>query len=335
MSHPITHRAVAGGSLLSVADVHKEYGPVRAVDGVSLDVRSGEIVALLGPNGAGKTTLIRMLVGLTRPDRGTVIYHIDGGTRGSLPAPALGYLPEERGLYQDVSTARTLAYFARLRGMSRPDAARAAAEWLERFSLTDRADEPLKALSKGNQQKVQFASAVLHRPRFAILDEPFSGLDPLNQDLFVRTIQELRAGGTTVLLSAHQMHLVERLADRIILLSRGREVLHGTIAELRRGWSAGRRLVVRVAGDADPTVLAGHVAVRQVDRTAPDELTVLTDDDTPLSDLLVTIGSRCAVTSLHAEQLTLHDIYVRSVEASLGNGDSSLPTQDDDRGGRR
>ena len=306
--------------LLAVQEVHKEYGAVRAVGGVSLDVHAGEIVALLGPNGAGKTTLIRMLVGLTRPDRGTIAYHIDGTTRALLPAPALGYLPEERGLYQDVSAARTLAYFGRLRGMSRPDAERATKEWLERFSLADRANEPLKALSKGNQQKVQFASAVLHRPRFAILDEPFSGLDPLNQDLFVRTLHELRDSGTTVLLSAHQMQLVERLVDRVILLSRGREVLRGTIPELRRRWSVGRRLVVRVAGDADPSVLAGLPAVRQVDRTAPDELTVLTGDGAPLGDLLVAIGSRYDVTSLHAEQLTLHDIYVKSVEASLGHG---------------
>jgi len=220
----------------------------------------------------------------------------------------------------DIAYQPGAAYFGRLRGMSRPDAAHATAEWLDRFSLSDRANEPLKALSKGNQQKVQFASTVLHRPRFAILDEPFSGLDPLNQDLFVRTIRELRDGGTTVLLSAHQMQLVERLADRVILLSRGREVLRGTIPELRRTWSAGRKLVVRVSGDADPALLAGHPAVVQVDRTSADELTVLTHDDSPLSDLLVAIGSRYPVTSVLAEELTLHDIYVRSVEASLGNG---------------
>jgi len=325
VSQARTRRPSGEPPLLVVEDVHKEYGAVRAVAGVSIDVRDGEIVALLGPNGAGKTTLIRMLVGLTRPDRGKVAYYIDaeGRERSSLPAPALGYLPEERGLYQDVSAARTLAYFGRLRGLSRVDAVRAASEWLERLSLADRGNEPLKALSKGNQQKVQFASAVLHRPRFAILDEPFSGLDPLNQDLFVRTIRELRETGTTVLLSAHQMQLVERLADRVILLSRGREVLRGTIPELRRQWSVGRRLVVRVASDADPAGLAGHPTVKHVDRTAPDELTVLTDEDAPLGDLLVAIGSRYDVTSLHADQLTLHDIYVRSVEASLGTGDSS------------
>ena len=302
---------------LEVADVVKEYGAVRAVAGVSLQVREGELVALLGPNGAGKTTLVRMLIGLTRPDRGHVRYTVDGMARPTLPPTMLGYLPEDRGLYQDVPVHRTLAYFGRLRGMARADAERAAHGWLERFDLADRAKEPLKALSKGNQQKVQFASAVLHRPRLAILDEPFSGLDPINQDLFVRLIAELRDGGTTVLLSAHQMQLVERLCDRVVLMSRGREVLRGTIPELRRRWSAGARLVLRVQGDADGAALAAVPGVRAVERTAPDELTVLTDDGAPLGDLLVAAGSQLDVRAVRAEELSLHDIYVRSVEASL------------------
>jgi ABC-2 type transport system ATP-binding protein len=321
MTHPVTH------PFLEVSAVEKVYGAIRAVDGVSLAVHPGEIVALLGPNGAGKTTLIRMLIGLTRPDRGTIAYRVDGTARPALPPHELGYLPEERGLYQDVAVGRTLSYFGRLRGMSAADADRAAATWLERFSLADRAKEPLKALSKGNQQKVQFASAVLHGPRFAILDEPFSGLDPLNQDLFVRLIGELRDAGTTVLLSAHQMQLVERLADRVVLMSRGREVLRGTIPELRRQWSAGSRLVLRVAGAADPALLAGHPAVRQVERTAPDELTILTVDGASLGDLLVAAGSRLDVTAIHAELLTLHEIYVRSVEATLKGPDD--PARDE------
>jgi ABC-2 type transport system ATP-binding protein len=309
--------------LLAVDAVHKVYGPVHAVNDVSLAVQAGEIVALLGPNGAGKTTLIRMLVGLTRPDRGSIAYHVDGATRPTLPPALLGYLPEDRGLYQDVPVQRTLAYFGRLRGLDAAEANRAALHWLERFALADRAREPLKALSKGNQQKVQFASAMLHRPRLAILDEPFSGLDPINQDLFVRLIGELRAEGTTVLLSAHQMPLVERLADRLVLMSRGRDVLRGTIPELRRRWSAGQRLVLRVGGDADPAALAGHPAVRHVERSAPDEITLLTADDAPLGDLLVAAGTRYDVRALHAEPVTLHDIYVRTVEASLAAGDGA------------
>src|SRR5690606_41472273 len=176
----------------------------------------------------------------------TISYLVNGAEEQTLPPAQLGYLPEDRGLYQDVPVLRTLGYFGRLRGMRAKDAERAGLEWLERFELADRANEPLKAFSKGNQQKVQFAAAVLHRPRFATLDEPFGGLDPLNQDLFVRAIGALRDAGTTVLFSAHQMQLVERLADRLVLLGNGRELLRGTVPELRRRWSAGSRLTLRV-----------------------------------------------------------------------------------------
>lgn len=300
--------------LLAVDRVVKTFSSTRAVDGVSLEIADGELVALLGPNGAGKTTLLRMLLGLIRPDEGTITYHVGGERTATLPAEQVGYLPEDRGLYQDVPVLRTLAYFGRLRGMSRGDAERAGREWLERFELADRADEPLKALSKGNQQKVQFASAVLHRPRFAILDEPFSGLDPLNQDLFVRAIADLREAGTTVLFSAHQMQLVERLADRLVLLGRGRELLRGTVAELRQTWNAGSRLTMRLGvPDPDVSFLEGHPAVERIERS-DGELTVVTRADASLSDLLVAVGGRLDVRSVQAEPVTLHEIYVRTVE---------------------
>ena len=215
---------------LRIQDVEKRYRTVVACDGISLDVQPGEILALLGPNGAGKTSLLRMIVGITRPDRGSITWP-EAGT-DTLPPASLGYLPEDRGLYQDVPVLRTLSYFARLRGVPRAEAERLAREWLERFELSDRAGERLGALSKGNQQKIQFAAAVLHRPRFAILDEPFSGLDPLNQELFLDLVRELRSAGSTVLFSAHQMSLVERLADRVFVMHRGRELLHGPVGEL-------------------------------------------------------------------------------------------------------
>jgi ABC-2 type transport system ATP-binding protein len=224
--------------LLEIRDVEKHFASVVAVDCVSLDVERGEVFALLGPNGAGKTTLLRMILGLIHPDRGDVRFHGDDGAVRTLPPSDVGYLPEDRGLYPDVQVQRTLVHFGVLRGMSRNAAAQAAGEWLERMALADRAREPLKALSKGNQQKVQFISSVLHRPRFAVLDEPFSGLDPLNQDFFLALIRQLRADGTTVLLSAHQMQLVERIADRIAVLKRGRVVLEGALATLREQWRA-------------------------------------------------------------------------------------------------
>ncbi len=226
---------------LTVSEVRKHYATVRAVDGISFSHQRGEVLALLGPNGAGKTTLLRMLAGITRPDSGTIEW-----VGGSLDAADLGYLPEDRGLYRDVPIQRTLAYFARLHGVAPTDANRTADEWLQRLGLADRATENLGTLSKGNQQKVQFASAVLHRPRYAILDEPFSGLDPINQDVFIGYVRDLRADGTTVLLSAHQMQLVERLADRAIVMNRGRILLEGALSDLIAGGSLHDLYVKRV-----------------------------------------------------------------------------------------
>ena len=223
--------------IVRVDRVEKSFDSVKAVDGISFEVQPGEIFALLGPNGAGKSTLVRMLLGILRPDAGTISYSL-----GNPPEPRdLGYLPEDRGLYKDVPVLRTLTYFGTLRGMDRSAAETAAREWLGRLSLAERATDKLETLSKGNQQKVQFIASILHRPRFAVLDEPFSGLDPLNQSFFLDLLRELRDGGTTILLSAHQMELIERTADRVLLMGRGREVLSGTIEEVLRSGDPSRR----------------------------------------------------------------------------------------------
>jgi ABC-2 type transport system ATP-binding protein len=217
--------------VLRVEGVTKRYRGVTAVDGLSFHVERQQIMALLGPNGAGKTTTVRMIQGIVPPDEGRVILDIPGAT--GAPRPGLGYLPEDRGLYKDQPIERTLRFFGRLRGLTKSEARDATESWLERFGLADRRRDKLDTLSKGNQQKVQFASAVLHRPAFAVLDEPFSGLDPVNQDAFLELLAELRDEGMTILLSAHQMELVERIADRVLLMARGREVLSGSLDELR------------------------------------------------------------------------------------------------------
>ena len=301
-----------GDWIVSVEEVTKRFGAVTAVDGVSLRVDAGEVFALLGPNGAGKSTLIRMLLGLQRPDQGRIGYRLEG--EPAPPRPELvGYLPEDRGLYPEIRVLPTLVYFGVLRGMERR-AARATAEgWLERMGLAERRAEPLKALSKGNQQKVQFISAVLHRPRFAVLDEPFSGLDPINQDVFLALIRELRDGGMTILLSAHQMPLVERLADRVMVMDRGRPVLHGTLPEIRRRWQRETRLVLRVAGDADGSALASHPSVLRVEPSAPGELTLYLRPDAPLNPVLAAAAQALEVREVHSAPVTLHEAYVRAV----------------------
>ena len=239
MAHPI----------LRCVEVTKQFADRRAVDRLDFEVEPGEIFALLGPNGAGKTTLVRMLVGILRPDSGRIEVHFEGTVASRLPPTTSGYLPEERGLYREISILRSLVYFGRLRGMTAVAAERSALAWLTRLGLAERARERLDALSKGNQQRVQFAAAVLHGPRFAVLDEPFSGLDPLSQDFFLDLVRELRAAGTTILLSAHQMDLVERVADRILVMNRGRAILAGTAAELGSGGRLHDRFVAAVRAD--------------------------------------------------------------------------------------
>lgn len=226
-------------AILEVRSISKAFGARRAVDARSFEVRRGEVFALLGPNGAGKTTTVRMLLGIFRPDVGAVSYRFgSNGAEGYDPA-RIGYLPEERGLYREKPILETLAYFGVLRGLPRREATVRAAEWLERLGLADRAKEKVDALSKGNQQRVQLAAAVLHRPALAVLDEPFSGLDPVAQDFFLDLVRALRDGGTTILLSAHQMALVERAADRLLLLNGGRAILQGSVEEVRRAFGDG------------------------------------------------------------------------------------------------
>jgi ABC-2 type transport system ATP-binding protein len=303
--------------ILDVREVEKKFGSVKAVDTLSFNVRRGEIFALLGPNGAGKTSMVRMLMGIIRPDSGLIAYALSGGNPAA-PAPSkLGYLPEDRGLYKDAPILQTLTYFGVLRGMERRAAIGAAQEWLERFGLHDRARERLDALSKGNQQKIQFIASVLHHPLFAVLDEPFSGLDPVNQDLFLGVIRDLQATGMTILLSAHQMQLVERIADRILLISRGREVLLGSLEHIRQQAQAGNRLIVNIRGEPRLSAFGTHPALESARLTGPGEVTLLAKEGASLSDLLRTVGELLDVVAVHSERLSLHDIYVQAVGARV------------------
>ncbi len=305
--------------VLSAVSLVKQFGPVRAVDGLSFEVVRGEVFALLGPNGAGKTTTLRMLLGILRPDHGEVRYALDGAPRWP-SASQVGYLPEERGLFRESPVGRTVAYFGVLRGLDRRAADRAAAAWLERMGLADRAHERPDALSKGNQQKVQLAAALVHRPAVAFLDEPFSGLDPVNQELFLDLLQEMRAAGTTVVLSAHQMALVERVADRVLVVNRGREALRGTLSDLRRQHRVAQRLRLVVDPPADPAPLARHPGVARAEWGAEGVVTVELTNDDALGEVLALAASAYRLRSIHAEPPSLHDIYLRAVGAEAPDG---------------
>lgn len=217
--------------LLTVRDVRKTFGDVRAVDGVSFAVRRGTITGLLGRNGAGKTTTIRMITGIFMPDSGEIRWN--GGADGASFLDRIGYLPEERGLYKQMKVVELLLFLAEIKG-HRPSTVRPSIDrWLERFELTDKRDAKVEELSKGNQQKVQLIGTLLHDPELIVLDEPQSGLDPVNMVLVRNLLRDLRQEGKTILLSTHMMAEAERMADEIILIHRGQVVLEGSLDEVR------------------------------------------------------------------------------------------------------
>lgn len=298
--------------ILTVDAVEKQYKTVKAVDRISFEVGEGEIFALLGPNGAGKSTMVRMMMRIIAPDAGGIHYHLNVPEDQLLSQ--LGYLPEDRGLYQDMAILPTITYFGVLRGMPRAEAKREAQRWLEKMGLGDRGGEKLDALSKGNQQKVQFIASILHRPRFAILDEPFSGLDPINQNVMIELLQELRNQGTTVLLSAHQMELVESIADRLFLMNRGKQVLYGTMAELRERVGVGTNIEIGYRGETDIKTFETHPAVDAVQAPESGKLEIMLRPDAALGEFLAFTCRQVDLVTMQSREMSLHGIYLRAVK---------------------
>src|SRR5712691_10422207 len=220
--------------ILAVRDVVKTFGDVRAVDGVSFSIPRGTITGLLGRNGAGKTTTIRMITGIFMPDSGSIAWL--GGENGTAFRDRIGYLPEERGLYKQMKIVELLLFLAEIKGKRPADMRPAIDRWLERFELSDKRDAKVEELSKGNQQKVQLIGTLLHDPDLIILDEPQSGLDPVNMLLVRDLLRELKEEGRTILLSTHMMAEVERMADEIILVHKGKVVLSGALDTVKNSF---------------------------------------------------------------------------------------------------
>jgi len=233
---------------LEVRDVRKSYGDFVAVGGVSMAVPAGSIFGLLGPNGAGKTTTIRMIMDIIAPDTGEVL--IFGHPRSREDLRRIGYLPEERGLYRKMTVTEQLLFLGEIRGLKKATLLPKIQHWLERVDLGRWAKSKIEELSKGMQQKVQLIGTVLHEPDLLILDEPFSGLDPINQELFRELLVEYRDQGKSVVLSTHGMELAERMCDHICLISRGRTVLDGELREIKRR-VGGNSYRLRAEGDLD------------------------------------------------------------------------------------
>ncbi|MFD2091785.1 ABC transporter ATP-binding protein [Blastococcus deserti] len=296
--------------MLEFDGLHKSFGHHRVLDGVGFTVAPGTMFGFCGSNGAGKTTTMRIAMGLARPDAGEVRWR--GRPLDQALRRRIGYMPEERGLYPKMKVGEQVAYFARLHGLDAGAAARATGEWVERLGLGARRTDPVEKLSLGNQQRVQLAAALVSRPEVLILDEPFSGLDPVGVDSLADALLSQVRGGVPVVFSSHQLDLVERLCDSVGILAGGRMVATGTVDELRRR-EAGRLLRV-VVPDAPPHWAADVPGVRVVSEQGGDtllELKAETDDQTVLAAALAT----GRVTHFAWQQPSLVELFREAVAA--------------------
>jgi ABC-2 type transport system ATP-binding protein len=263
--------------VLEVSDLHKSFGDVNALSGCSLTVRRGDILGFLGPNGAGKTTAMRIVFRLLKPDSGTVTWDEDPIEPDDLLR--FGYMPEQRGLYPKMRCRDQLAYFGRLHGMSKTDADASAVSWLERFNLGERQDDPVEALSHGNQQRVQLAAALVHDPELLVLDEPFSGLDPIAVETMSDIIREQAAAGKAVVFSSHQLDLVEDLCEQVAIIDDGEVVVEGRVDELKDAAPI-RHLELEI--DGDPQTLLTDLEGVQSTVSQNGRLTVIIDSETDI-----------------------------------------------------
>jgi len=297
--------------MLEIHDLTKRYGDVVALDGASFSVAQGRIVGFLGPNGAGKTTTMRAIFGLVRPDRGEVRWR--GRPVGPEERARFGYMPEERGLYPKMKVGDQLTYFAELSGMNGVAAKETATGWLQRLGLGDRAEARLEELSHGNQQRVQLAAALVHDPELAVLDEPFSGLDPLGVESMAEMLAQTAATGVAVVFSSHQLDLVEDVCQDVVIIDHGKIVLAGVVEELKAA-SSHRSLAVTVNGEPYVPVLpSGTVTSKQDGR-----LRVLVDASVDLEEILASARRAGEVTAFSFEPPSLTDLFLAAVSEGRG-----------------
>jgi ABC-2 type transport system ATP-binding protein len=291
---------------VEVSHIAKSFGKTLAVEDVSFTVHKGEIFGLLGPNGAGKTTTIRVMLDIFKPERGEV--SILGSEMTEDKKERIGYMPEERGLYQDISLERCLIYLATLKGLSASEAKTRLDAYLERFDLAEHRNKKVKELSKGMQQKAQIINTVLHQPELIIIDEPFTALDPINTQLVKDVMDELRQQEATIIMSTHQMHQVEELSDRILLIDHGWDVLYGDLEEIRRRY-AGNAVLVRA--DQPLPELAGVLDSARHNRST--RLT-LAHGTTPQNVLSQLVDQGISLEKYEIAIPTMDEIFIQVVE---------------------
>jgi ABC-2 type transport system ATP-binding protein len=297
-------------SAVEVTHITKTFGSLRAVDDASFSIEKGELFGLLGPNGAGKTTAIRCMLDIFKPDSGTVA--ILGGVMDEAKKALIGYMPEERGLYQDITLERCLNYLGSLKGLNQAQVKKNAGIYLERFDLLAYKGKKVKELSKGMQQKAQIIATLLHQPELLIVDEPFSGLDPINTQLVKDLLREQHQQGVTIILCSHQMNLVEELCERIVLIDHGRALLYGDLHEIRQRFSG--HAVVVDTHDRLPAL----PGIEQVERFNSSYKLTLSPSLQPQEVLKALVQADVNLEGFRIATPSLDEIFIRVVREEAG-----------------
>lgn len=306
-------------NILRIEGISKSFANHKALDNVSLEIPQGSIYGLLGPNGAGKTTLIRVINRITIPDSGKV--YLDNREITTEDIMHIGYMPEERGLYVKMRVGEQVLFFARLHGLSKPEATKRAKEWFVRFGIEDWWDKKIEDLSKGMAQKIQFICTVIHEPKLLIFDEPFSGFDPINAELLKQEILRLRNNGSTIILSTHNMSSVEELCDNITLINKSKNILSGSVEEIRTK-AGGNTFTVTYGGEKDnffsaledkaeligepENILGGYTSCK---------IHISRNDD--IRSVIAAINEKCNLRSFQEIIPSMNDIFIRAVNGTL------------------
>lgn len=295
---------------LEAHDVVKQYGSHRALDGVSMQVPKGCIYGLLGPNGAGKSSLIRIINRITAPDEGQVF--INGRVSVADDVFNIGYLPEERGLYKKMKVGEHIIFLAQLRGLSKEEAVQKTQYWLKKFDILSWQGKKVEELSKGMQQKIQFIATVIHEPDLYILDEPFSGFDPVNTELLKKELLDLKAKGKTIILSTHNMESVEELCDEISLINKSRVVLNGNVKEIRARYRK-HIFKLQVVGETFDLESSHFSILSQSTDSNITELLIQRNDEASNSELIQEIAKRYEVVTFEEVLPSMNDIFIQIV----------------------
>lgn len=297
--------------ILEGKNVVKRYGKYVAVDRISFAVPQGSIFGLLGPNGAGKTSLIRIITGITGADEGEIWF--EGKPITNRHPERIGYMPEERGLYKKMKVGEQLIYLARLKGMTEAAAKAALKDWLDKFEIGHWWNKKIDELSKGMSQKIQFIATVIHEPALLILDEPFSGLDPINANMIEREIHQMKQNGTSIIFSTHRMEQVETICDHLMLVNQGENILWGEVAEIKNRFKP-NQFEVHFRGELSAELMA-KVELQILN---PGYLTFKAESEQEANRILrVILDSGLMITSMHEILPSINDIFIQSVEADL------------------